>query len=756
MVKFKKNDTRAVIIAIVVMAIFLVLSLAYVFSLMKSNEEDSLSHLFELAAEKKSAIEYHVESNFQVLRGISMSLAELGLDDYSVLKKLLREINFENSFQLMGLADKSGIIDFYSLDGSVYEDVNLSANVYFLDALYGEEVVSGVFVSEITGQPLSYYMEPVRMGGNVTGVLCAAGNVDEIEGIIGAPVMGDVGFFALISSNGNNVGSTIETEDFSLGSRGNVFSSIEIDGEERQTLRQLLEDRQEGRFTFTAGNDYVGVLAPVDVNDWMILSAIPKSYIDQYFSLTARGTTIIIVSATLIFLLLFFMQRRTWKLSQSSLEYLAYTDVLTGLRNYSKFERDATAILEENPDTGFAVWSVDIKKFKNINSIFGHRTGDLVLKRFGKELSSGGRQSILCRVAADHFVGLRPYRKRDELVEWFEQMVTGLDDRQVISTEQMRMEIAMGFYCTFDFEEMLTIEEMVNRATLARAAALKKAGNNLAFFTEDMNAAIRRQTELTAMSGAALKNGEFTFYLQPKVNIQNGDVIVGAEALARWLTPDGIIPPGDFVPLFEENGFIVELDRYIFRKVCKWYGAYRAGDNPPINIAINISRLGLFREDFIEYYTEQKEKYGIPDGAIELELTESVFSDNYDLFIDVANKLHAAGFICSIDDFGSGYSSLNLLRRLPVDVVKLDAGFFRGNGDVERSKTIIASFISMAGKLNIKTVAEGVELKSQVNFLRENNCDVVQGYVFSRPVDKDSFEKMIRRDGGSLAAQDQQ
>ena len=207
-----------------------------------------------------------------------------------------------------------------------------------------------------------------------------------------------------------------------------------------------------------------------------------------------------------------------------------------------------------------------------------------------------------------------------------------------------------------------------------------------------------------------------------------------------------MIPPDQFIPLFEHNGMITQLDRLMFEKACAWLHAYLKEGRPPINLAVNVSRLDLFQDDFLDWYTAVKQRYAIPDGLLELEFTESVMLKDDQIFLHVVEELRRRGFICSLDDFGSGYSSLNILKNLPIQVLKLDILFFRQSVDIGRERIIIRNILTMAHELQMKTIAEGVETAEQVEFLKAAGCDIVQGYVYFKPMPLASFDQVLREE----------
>ena len=241
----------------------------------------------------------------------------------------------------------------------------------------------------------------------------------------------------------------------------------------------------------------------------------------------------------------------------------------------------------------------------------------------------------------------------------------------------------------------------------------------------------------------AMDKGEIVVYLQPKVSLANGK-IAGAEALVRWRLPDGgMLSPGIFIPIMEKNHVIGKLDKYVFERVCIWiHNRIRAG-LPTVPVSVNVSKLQFYNPDFVKEYREIKEQYQVPDGILEIEFTESVAFENQKYMLKVIEDLHNSGFGCSLDDFGSGYSSLGLLKDIQIDVLKLDATFFGGSDNKEKENLIVRSIITMAKELDIKVVAEGIEKQEQVEFLKGTGCDLIQGFVYFKPMPIKEFEKCI-------------
>ena len=238
---------------------------------------------------------------------------------------------------------------------------------------------------------------------------------------------------------------------------------------------------------------------------------------------------------------------------------------------------------------------------------------------------------------------------------------------------------------------------------------------------------------------SALANEEFMVYYQPKYNPQS-ETLTGAEALIRWQSPEfGFISPGRFIPIFEKNGFITEIDHYMIRHVARDQKRWFDEGLKCVPVSVNVSRAHFIEDDLAEQIRDIVDEEGAPHNLIEIELTESAFFDDKKALVNTINRLKEYGFAVSMDDFGSGYSSLNSLKDLPLDVLKLDAEFFRGNADGGRQEAVISETIRLAKALKMRTVAEGVEIREQVDFLAAQGCDMIQGYIFDKPITKDEF-----------------
>ncbi len=427
-------------------------------------------------------------------------------------------------------------------------------------------------------------------------------------------------------------------------------------------------------------------------------------------------------------------------------------DALTGLPTLHKFKKDVRKLLMENMDHNYAIIYSDISQFKYVNDALGYDIGDSILCDFARHLKENQKQNTgLARSSEDNFLAVVKYNDEEELKAHILEV-----NEQFNVNERMKYP-AHNFIITSGvsiIEPSKDISIAIDNANIARKSVKNSLKTACKFFDHSMKIKLQKETEITNTMENALKNGEFIVYLQPKIELR-GNTLVGAEALVRWLKKDNtLIPPNDFIPLFEKNGFVVFLDFYVYEEVCKKLRNWLDNGLPVVPISLNVSRIHLNDENFVTDIEKLVDSYKIPHNLLELELTESIFLNNTEEALTIMHQLRKLGFGVSIDDFGAGYSSLNLLKDMSTDVIKLDKEFF-GNGEMQKEEQIIvASIISMAKQLNMKVLSEGVETKKQSDFLKSVCCDMAQGFLYSRPMPMIEFEKIIHNKKNSFKMED--
>lgn len=446
------------------------------------------------------------------------------------------------------------------------------------------------------------------------------------------------------------------------------------------------------------------------------------------------------------------IERSQQQLSRE-LKYRADYDTLTGLYNKTKFFEMTRMLLRKYPDDTFAFLRLDIAKFQLVNSFFGMHEGDRLLCYVAEELlkfAGDSSRITFGRIEADIFGICMPYRGEQTLVEFIKYL------RMRIGEYNLEYDIVpmFGVYVIEDIE--LNIDAMYDRANLASKKCKGNYVCNYAFYTSEMSEELVKEQRIVNSMRRALDGNEFVLYLQPKYRLKDNKM-AGAEVLVRWISPvKGMVSPAEFIPIFERNGFITKLDYYVWEKTCQLLAKWLEEGRNPEPISVNISRVSLYNPRLAEIICTLVEKYKIPPRMLQLELTESAYTNNPLAIKEMMERFQEAGFSILMDDFGSGYSSLNVLKDIAVDILKIDMKFLSDTDKQGRSENILASVVRMAKWLDMPVVAEGVERREQVDFLRSIGCEYVQGYYFAKPMSVEDYEDIAFKHMGEHAQRDEQ
>lgn len=466
--------------------------------------------------------------------------------------------------------------------------------------------------------------------------------------------------------------------------------------------------------------------------------------LDYSFSMILKKYWAVIVGSLALILLfggtVFFFRRRYQK---ERLWRAAYIDKVTGQGNYEKMMLDVKPLFDGKHEGQYAVCALDVVKFKNLNETHGYSAGNKVLEVMAKLIAGECREGeFSARAGGDQFALMLKGNVTEEHVKRMEALTRKIEQEIGMLNSEYRVRCVAGVYLLQDDEDPYYA---IDKANLARKAARGSRGRNVTVYDTMMHKRVLKEREIESIMYQALADEEFLVYLQPRVIIGTGE-IVAAEALVRWQRPSGeMIYPDTFIPLFETNGFIREMDFYIYEQVCRMLRERLEKNLPVVPVSVNVSRAHLETGNFIASINELMDKYEIPRRYIELELTESLLVENPARMIETANRLKENQYMLSIDDFGSGYSSLNILKQLKFDILKIDKEFLRIEGTKPEDKIILESVIHMAKKLNMQVLVEGVELEEQQHMLTKMGCDFAQGYYFSRPIPVSDFLAMLER-----------
>ena len=400
-----------------------------------------------------------------------------------------------------------------------------------------------------------------------------------------------------------------------------------------------------------------------------------------------------------------------------------------------RFRRNVNnLILDSEKKIGFIQF--DIRKFKIINDLYGEKFGDEVLDFIQKQLQEiCNRKQFYVNLRGDVFMVVTEYEEEEEL----EAFVRKLNDR-INNFKRVKLQMSYGVYTVEDRE--MELRQMEDRAAMARKTAKNSVIGNIVFYQEQFKDSLYNRRFIENNMVAAILERQYLMYLQPKYSIEKNEII-GAEALVRWRHPErGMIYPDQFIPVIEENGFIRKVDYYIWEEACRFIRQCIDEGMPECPISVNVSRAHLQDDEVIRMLEEMIEKTGIPRHLLELEITETV--DNKQVSRK-ALQLKEEGYKLLMDDFGSGYSSLNILLETPFDLIKLDKKFMENMMLSDKGRLILEQVVAMANKLGLELLAEGVETKEQVELLKGIGCDQVQGYYYAKPMPKDVFFKLLQK-----------
>lgn len=410
-------------------------------------------------------------------------------------------------------------------------------------------------------------------------------------------------------------------------------------------------------------------------------------------------------------------------------------NILKTIGRLRRFRRNVNHLIFTS-EKDIAFIQFDIRKFKIINDLYGEKFGDEVLDFIKNELKECcNEEQFFMNLRSDVFMVVTEYNEEEELVTFIQQL-----NARINSYKDVKLQMSYGVYTVEDKE--MELRQMEDRAAMARRAAKDNILTNILFYREQFKELLYNRKFIDENMQAAITERQFKMYLQPKYSIAKNEII-GAEALVRWLHPErGMIYPDQFIPIIEENGFIIKLDYYIWEEACRFIKKCENAGITSCPISVNVSRAHLHDNECITVLTDMIKRNDIPKKMLELEITETANDQQISLR---ALQLKEEGFTLLMDDFGSGYSSLSILLETPFDVIKLDRIFMENMMISNKGRLILEQIVTMADKLNLGLLAEGVETKEQVDLLKKIGCDQVQGYYYAKPMPEEEFFSLLKR-----------
>lgn len=731
------SNIISVILLIFIFIGIIIATIQYTKHLNATFKNETKNYLSEMSLQNAFVLREQLNADLVSLVSLANFIASTSLDKNIILETLI-PISDENQLKRIGLIFPDGKAN--TTDNQI---IDLREREFFKKTMQGVACISDMLIDKTDGKKIIVFSVPIKNNLKTTGVLFATKSIEACEKSLSISTLGGEGYFYVVKPNGEIMFSSNSV--YNKKDMENIFSYLKEQSAENKslfnTVQKNMYKKHSGFLEYTSDGSHKYMnYSPININDWYMISIVPTSVVSSKTDEIMYNTVTIFIIISCAFLFLLFYNVAIQNKNKDALRKMAYFDSLTGIYTITKFEEDVYKLLHQNSLSKYALIQFDVDKFKMINDVYGFEIGNKFLIYIAQTLISHLNEKERCaRISNDVFVIFMQYLDNKQTKRRLEEIY----DIIYAYAQKQHVEILLSFGVFLINQTDMEVSTMIDRAWIAEKTIKGSHQNRVAFYTDKMRDAMLHEKFIENEMTRALENYEFQVYYQPKYEIASLE-LNSAEALIRWQHPQkGLIPPMDFIPIFEKNGFVVKIDTYVFEQVCISLNKWIKEGKKVVPISVNLSRLHLYNFNFIEQYKKIRDKYQVPANLIELELTESVVMDNIEMLKNAVDEIHKAGFLLSMDDFGSGYSSLNLLNNILIDSIKLDREFFNKTADSERGREIVSAIIALTKKLNIQTVAEGVETKKQLDFLKDEHCDIAQGYYFSKPVILDEFNKIL-------------
>lgn len=692
-------------------------------------ESDARVNLTEIVSQNKDVITNKLMLEINNLELVSKQMS----DRYSQLEVQNRD-TLKQTF-LKFAEQKEDKISYLALDDGTAiflggETLDVSGRNYYKIAMQGTENISERIISRLNGEDIFVISVPLESDGKVIGTVQRSYTPDELYEICSLSLFSQKGDMYIINNQGYILFSSqkevynLESDNyFRIMYLSDPVSSKKMEADIKSEKAGFMDTVQEGKKYFSA-------YTPINrVPDWYLITSVETDAVSMNANIVIKIFYVILFVVVIVFgftLLSFFRLKRKQRLK---LERLALVDSVTGGNTYSKFVMHVESLAKNG---SFYILTFDIDNFKYINNFYGFDAGDRVLRAIYQTYIAKLMPHECCaRIYNDHFVLLLTDMSEERLDTLFQPEMT---------IDEIRIFLSAGLYPITDLNESINL--MVDKANMAGQKGKGLRRKRVEVYSSEYDEQLLSNERIKRAVEQALTDGEVIPFFQPKVDIETGK-LMGAEALARWITKTGeIIPPYRFIPICEQSGLIESVDLCIFEKTLQFINYNLQQNVLCVPISVNLSRHHLLNKDLPALLSQKLQEYQVPPHLVEIEITETVIFDNNQLIEDFIAQLHAIGLKVSMDDFGSGYSCLHMLKDIDIDILKIDRGFLMETVNSDRQKTVFGAIAQMAHALHIKVVVEGVETMDNIGLMKEFGCTVAQGYYYSKPVDEKTFENI--------------
>lgn len=749
MPKMKYKTEVMSVVAAILIAIFIAFASVFMANTIGALDSEVNKYIDRTVTQKCELVESAINSDISTVKNFAACLSDYKTADENVLIRKIKELeNSSETIEAFIIADENG-----DVTTSKRIDKNISAREYYQKALEGEVNVSKAIFSEPDGKMVNVIAVPIYGDyQRIIGVLAGLCDAESYNSLLDMSFSGN-GY----DSNGyvlNSDGEVVMSGENSLGDdvpMGDLFFSSDflagVDEADRSTVKDNFAKLGGSGIikSYCSGDKYIayysGFTKSNDLHYLLIFKEDVVAAQQNFYAFINILMYVLFVVILLVvivaYIIIVRVSFRRLKKANAEVSRIAYTDRLTGYSTWDKFVIDVGGLLQHEYRR-YALVSFDIDKFKAINDMYGHEEGDRVLKLIADTVNRNLQDGeTFSRINSDNFYIFMFYHSDNDI----SRRVTSLIQAIEYEVTEFVPVLSFGIYRITD--KSVSIRRMGDLADIAKRTVKYGDDSAYAFYSESMLEEMREEKRIENEMQSALDMHEFCVFYQPKVSLDGKVNLAGAEALVRWIKDGTVISPGKFIPLFEKNRFIVKLDFYIMDQVCQkiknWQKYYK-----DLLISVNMSRVHLKDPQFVKKLSDICITHGVSTSSIEIEITESAAYESLDVLTTVFKQLKDYGFHISIDDFGSGYSSLNMLKDLLADVLKIDRAFLDESNSNKRANEILGHVIRMATSLGMHTICEGIETDEQAQLLGGLGCEMAQGFYFAKPMPSDSFEEILK------------
>ncbi len=741
---------RYVILAVVTALMLAGVAVGY--SFLSSNEGlmrvEEAGREFEINDQNLAAkMQVYTQGVIRNLEGAASTVSTLGAKpDKETVKALLAQVKEKGGYEDVSYVGKDGKA--VNSEGTTYD---ISFDPYYTRGLIGDSTVTR---SGYLSEEDEAYMVTVPVPGTdgFSGVLRAKLSDNVVEGNLTISNYRGREVILLLDRSGAVISVTAGTDTSKLKT---ILDMFEKNSDSRAQFESVIRQgrglflRVDENLTvdiFGDGPYYIAYQGVSGTGEWGVMMVMNEDKLFEFYSnesVDSNSTTAIILFAIALAGAIglgvygFFET-----LSRNRMYNLAYYDEFAGTMNINYFRKGVNQTLTKSNSGQYAFVLMGIARYEYLRDFFGEDEISRILRDISSILKSNvKRDEYFCHNFGEEYDMLLSYHNRDELVARLKFLESSLETVNKSEGSSDKYALTFRYGVAFGGKDAHDFDTLMSRANMAHMEAKGKGAGAVEFYTEKMQSRIVDEKEIERDMYDALENREFLVYLQPKFNLSTG-LQAGAEALIRWMHPvKGLMYPGRFIETFEKNGFVTRLDMYMLEELCRRIKVWTGKGYRPMPLSLNISQQNLLNPEFVNDAIAITEKYGVSPNLIIFEMSEKVVTDNMSILNKIMEQMKDHGFVVSMDNFGTGSTSMNTLYNVPVDELKIDRKFLLNAEKTDRGQNVIQSVIEMAKRLKIDVVSEGVENKQQAILLREMGCDMIQGFAFSEPLPEHEYEE---------------